>query len=327
MGLIVATASVCLTLLAAELALRAYHGRLLQWQSVTAPSTKVGRMVYHPVFGWTPRPGTYGTDWTSTVDAAGIRSNGRTAPMGRPVLVVGDSFAFGDEVGDSETWAAYLEEMLERPVLNAGVGAYGLDQAVLRAELLMRKHEPAAVILAFISHDINRTEFAFYPYAFRGGWKPYFGADMSLHNVPVPQDAARPARRLQVLRRVLGYSLLANAILSRVAPLWWFDVPIVERVHHAGIEVSVALLVRLHALGQRLGVDLLAVGLATNGRIGDNARIAPVVERLRAHGVPILDLSGDMQALPQFPKSFQRGGHYTPAMNRYVAERIAAVVR
>ena len=52
-------------------------------------------------------------------------------------LAVGDCFTFGDEVEDSETWAAHLEEVLNKRVLNAGVGVYGIDQDFLGPELLL----------------------------------------------------------------------------------------------------------------------------------------------------------------------------------------------
>jgi hypothetical protein len=49
-----------------------------------------------------------------------------------PVLVTGDSFSEGEEVKDGETWPAYLQGLLRRRVINAGVSGFALDQAVLR---------------------------------------------------------------------------------------------------------------------------------------------------------------------------------------------------
>ena len=93
----------------------------LQFRSSTAePQDRVGRMVYHPRLGWIPSPGRFGSVWTSNVDASSVRSNGRSiSTASRPVLAVGDSFTFGDEVEDGETWAAHLEAILNTRVLNA----------------------------------------------------------------------------------------------------------------------------------------------------------------------------------------------------------------
>ena len=107
---------------------------------------------------------------------------------GKPVLAIGDSFAFGDEVADHETWVAHLERVLHKRVLNGGVSAYGIDQAVLRSERLLDRHQPDVVILSFISNDIDRTEFSYVPWGH--GWKPYFDLvndSLRLRNFPVPQ--------------------------------------------------------------------------------------------------------------------------------------------
>jgi len=326
-GVIMAAISLCLTLSALELAIRIRRGKVLQFQSSTAePQNRVGRMAYHPRLGWIPRPGRFSSGWTSNVDASSVRSNGTSiSTASRPILVVGDSFTFGDEVKDSETWAAHLEEILNKRVLNAGVGAYGIDQAFLRAELLLDKYDPDVVILSFISDNINRTEYSYYPYG--RGWKPYFeygDGSLILRNVPVPQEPApRGFRSFQTLRRVLGYSFLADFVLDRIAP------PAIERIHHDGENVSVDLLVRLDDLTKGRSSHFIAISLATNGRIGDNSRLPNLVKRAREKGVKVLDLSTEMLKLESshFQNLFLPGGHYSPEMNRWVAEHIAAFVQ
>ena len=326
--IILAAISVCLTALGLELALRIHHGDVLQFESFTAePLNRAGRMAYHPSLGWTEsRPGRSGSDWTSNVDASGLRSNGRSiSTTSRPVLAVGDSFTFGDEVEDGETWAAHLEEILNRRVLNAGVGAYGIDQAVLRAELLLDEYHPDVVILPFISDDISRTEYSYYPWG--RGWKPYFelaNASLSLRNIPVPETLV--PGRFRTLRGVLGYSHLANFALRRTAARWWLNLPAIERVHDDGENVSVDLLARLDGLTRNRGGRFIAVALATNGGIGGNARLPIVIKRAREKGIQVLDLSTETLKLQpdKLQSLFRPGGHYSPAMNSWVAERIAA---
>ena len=98
-------------------------------------------------------------------------------------------------------------------MLNRGVFSYGIDQAVLRAEQLILKHKTSLVILAFISHDINRSETAFF-----WRWKPYFEIDdesrLQMRNVPVPRDIPQ----LTPIRRILGRSYASHAVLIRLAP-------------------------------------------------------------------------------------------------------------
>ena len=316
-------------MLVLELALRIHHGKVLWLEPLTAkPRNRVGLMEYHPQLGWIPKSGRFSSAWTANIDVSGLRSNGRSIPTtSRPILAVGDSFTFGDEVEDSETWVAHLEAVLHKRVLNAGVGAYGIDQAVLRAELILDKYQPDAVILSFISDDINRTEFSNYPYAYGRGWKPYFefaNGSLSLRNVPVPQKPA--PRCCQTLRRALDYSFLANAVLGRTAPHWWNNLPVIKQIHNDGENVSVELLARLDSLTKDRGGQFIAIALATNGQIGGNARLPNVIKRAREKGIQVLDLSTEMLKIPpdQFQNLFQPGGHYSPAMNSWIAERTAA---
>jgi len=305
--------SVSLTLAALEAGLRLFGDRFR-------------RMAYDEELGWVPSPGHFESmrTWTSTVDPFGLRSNGTSvSTTGPPILAVGDSFTFGDEVEDDQSWPAYLEGILHKRVLNAGVDAYGIDQAVLRAERLLDKIHPAVVILAFISDDISRTEFSYYPYG--RGWKPYFELEdgvLGLHNVPVPRH---PPRAEEPLRRILDYSVLADTVFSRAAPQWWVK-PRVPRVHHDGESVCVELLRRLGEGANARRARFLAVALATNGRIGRNDRLPSFVERAGGERISVLDLSKEQLALGpgRFAEQFRPNGHYAPEMNRWVAERVAA---
>ena len=135
-------------------------------------------------------------------------------------------------------------------------------------------------------------------------------------------------RRFAALHNGLGYSMLADAIFKRIAPEWWYEFP-TRRVHRDGELVSADLLVRLDSLARRRGGRLLAVALATNGQIGSNTRLSPVVERARERGVAVLDLASEFLRLPptELRKFFLPRGHYSPAMNRAIADRIAAFLR
>ncbi len=141
--------------------------------------------------GYAPKPDFRGVGaggWSVTIDADGFRRNGGVAAAGidRAILAVGDSYTFGEEVGDGDTWPAQLERLSGRRVLNGGVSGYGFDQIVLRVEQLAQRHKPSVVIVGFIADDIRRTEMR----RLWGRDKPWFavgGDELVLRGVPVPE--------------------------------------------------------------------------------------------------------------------------------------------
>lgn len=83
---------------------------------------------HHDLLGYVPCPRNHSDP---EIDQEGLRTTG-DAPggAGPPILAVGDSFTFGDEVDALEAWPAQLQALLGRRVLNGGVTGYGLDQTV-----------------------------------------------------------------------------------------------------------------------------------------------------------------------------------------------------
>ena len=327
-GFIAIVTSTVLTAVGLELALRTYHGKLLDFTSVTHGSIPNAPAKYDPLLGWVPRPGRFDLEtWSWNANEASLRSNGPTAaPTARPIVAVGDSFTFGDEVDDHETWPAQLERIRQHSVLNAGVFAYGLDQAYLRAVKLMESSDPRGVVLAFISNDINRTELSYY----QGRGKPYFvhgAGGLELRNAPVPEErlASRP---FPYVNRLLGYSYLVNAVLTRTPLRDWYVGPGEVREHTDGDRVSVELLTRLSELGRGRHVRVLIATFATDGRIGGNRRLPGIVARLRQNGVQVADLATEMLGMPEseFRRAFRGKGHYGPEMNAWVARRLSALL-
>jgi hypothetical protein len=61
-----------------------------------------------------------------TITKEGFRTNGDADfDLENEILAVGDSFTFGDQVANDETWPACLERKLKKGVANGGVSGYG----------------------------------------------------------------------------------------------------------------------------------------------------------------------------------------------------------
>lgn len=89
----------------------------------------------------------------------GLRTHGPSTGLSEAgqMLAVGDSFTFGDEVSDDQTWPACLERKLNARVLNGGVFGYGAAQAVLRAQQLVVRHRFERIIWSIlVEHDFAR---------------------------------------------------------------------------------------------------------------------------------------------------------------------------
>src|SRR5262245_47270071 len=101
------------------------------------------------------------------------------------IVVLGDSFTFGEEVSDTETYPHLLQELLPTvEVINLGVHGYGHDQMLVLFREEGSKYEPSLVVLGFVASDMERNLMGFRDYA-----KPRFvvtGGELRLVGTPVP---------------------------------------------------------------------------------------------------------------------------------------------
>src|SRR5262249_42196030 len=126
------------------------------------------------------------------------------------VVVVGDSFTYGAEAGDNETYPQRLEELLGRgEVINLGVRAYGIDQIVLKYLKHGRAYRPDLLVVAIWTLDYLRTPLTFYRFA-----KPLYVLDpdtraLTLTRTPI----APPDQVYEALRHELGPFSFTYALL------------------------------------------------------------------------------------------------------------------
>jgi hypothetical protein len=135
--------------------------------------TNIGLSTYDEILGYKPTPdfsaSINASNWDNkqvTIESNGFRSNGnadnvRLSSISK-ILTVGDSFTFGDQVNDAETWSACLELKTNRETLNAGVFGYGTAQAIKRASSVTKKLNIDTVILSiYVNSDFYRDRLKF----------------------------------------------------------------------------------------------------------------------------------------------------------------------
>ncbi len=226
-NLLLAAFSSLLAFLAVEVGWRIIDGRLFytdnfvrdRWSNLFQTRYPA---IYDPLLGYVPGYNDNGVEKIElvTILPDHTRSNAQPQPAGPAILATGDSFTFGDEVRDHQSWPAALERTLQRPVINAGVFGYGFDQTVLRTEQLAREHpkRPALALVSLVADDIMRCGLRIR----NGIEKPYFvieGDNLVLRNNPVSPLPAET--RIDDARAVLGYSYVIHRLMLRLDPVYW----------------------------------------------------------------------------------------------------------
>jgi hypothetical protein len=164
---------------------------------------------YHPGFA-TTRRNSKGDTWHLAIDDRRSRVNSLYS-SNDPIQIAtyGDSFTFGDEVNDDQTWQYYLSDTLAMNIANFGVGGYGPDQMLLKYEQATWSGAPPdIVILAIYEGDLNRAVTRFYPlYAPNSkqflGFKPRYVLDQNAQLQLIASPKASPVRDRADLRRLI----------------------------------------------------------------------------------------------------------------------------
>ena len=172
-SLLAALASLVLTVALLELSLPLLHDRFAHYlRAIIIPANLkideaqrfVGSKTFDPELGWDHDPIARNYVGTKRYIAQSY----------------GDSFVFGAEVGSEETWQAQFERLTGEPILNLGVGGYGLDQAVLKFEKHARSYPTRIAILGLYHQAFRRalSYHSFYYFAnskrFTFAFKPMF---------------------------------------------------------------------------------------------------------------------------------------------------------
>jgi len=156
--------------------------------------------IYNSTIGWALQPNLNHVEAFKNVvggkyvctNSKGIRGEDEydySKPKGKSrILVLGDSFTFGEEVNDIETFSSVLQEKLpDVEVINFGVFGYGHDQMLIYLKEEGIKYKPDLIILGFVGDDMRRNLLSFRDYA-----KPKFFLThdgLKLTNYPVPNPS------------------------------------------------------------------------------------------------------------------------------------------
>jgi hypothetical protein len=159
--------------------------------------------------GWEPVPNSTSKDGLSHCNSEGFRSR-RPYSKIKPTdairaITFGDSFAFGLEVRDDETWQHQAETSAPAlEVLNFGVPGYGMTQAYLMFLRRLAEYQTDYVVFGCMTADLLRSVNAYYPMRFKNPaiapsavGLPYASVDkhgkLVIHPNPLPDKPAMQA--------------------------------------------------------------------------------------------------------------------------------------
>ncbi|WP_157371911.1 SGNH/GDSL hydrolase family protein [Vibrio sp. MEBiC08052] len=160
-----------------------------------------------------------------SINEDGYRNNDNNGINTHSILAVGDSFTFGDQVSNHNTWPSYLERSLNKGITNAGVSGYGAAQAVKRAEIILKSNHYDTVILSvLLSDDFHRDQLDYFSGFPRPAviinhgiveWAPLSSLDAqgSKWN-PVPLSPS-----LTFLKYAWRYSIIAATLIDRISAI------------------------------------------------------------------------------------------------------------
>jgi hypothetical protein len=280
---------------------------------------------WSPTLGWKPKAGIRDLDAFGgrllNTNARGLRGR-RDYAYDKPpgvfrIVVLGDSFTFGEEVGDEDAYPHRLEALLPGvEVLNLGVHGYGHDQMFLYLKEEGIRYHPDLVLLGFLSDDMVRNVLSFRDYA-----KPRFVLEggrlkLSRAHIPPPEEtvAAEPYR----LRLADIATMLYEANRARTG-----------RQYREAQQLALALLDEIRATSESIGARTVFVYLPVYGELTKPDLSQTIRERFffgfcDEQHIPSIYLR------PYFLPGLKEGvefkvyGHWGPLEHRIAAEGIAA---
>jgi len=281
--------------------------------------------VYSPTRGWAVLPNLRDIHCMPTNPKAVLNTNAHGlrglrefdyARNGqRRVAILGDSFTFGEEVSDNETYCAQLARMAPQvEVMNFGVRGYGFDQMLLYLREEVVRYHPDVVLLAFPYLDVARDRLAF-----RDSPKPRFALENGkpvLRNTPVPRGqqimAEEPYRiklvDLAGLMYTKAFGAQARAEEARAVTSAILD-EIVETVRAAGAEPVIFYMPVLEELADK------------SPELSEQERY--LAEFCRQRKVRCLQLR---PAFAQSKLKLVTEGHWTPQEHRIAAQALLPLV-
>ena len=297
---------------------------------------------YDSLLGWVHQPGQQGIFETPQfrtsvrINEKGLRdrSHSYSAQNSSPrILVLGDSFAWGYGVEESDRFSQLLEQSMDVEVINAGVSGYSTDQELLWYQNEGTKYETNLVIVQLAGNDVgdNTQELVSNIY-----YKPKFELEngkLVLTNNPVPKTSPRG----RFIYSISQHSSLAYFLVQR-----YFDFSALYRksaVHPEKVnspasntsaekedfKLTIALLDEIRKTAESRNAKFMIVATDRWWNSTSGGTYKDFINTLQDNGFLVLDV----ESMPGFDSEemlIPNDGHWSQAGHKFVAEKIKAFI-
>jgi len=330
--------STLFTLLLSEIALR-----LMGFETLYVSPERDRFWKYDSLLGWVHQPGQEGIFETPQfrtvvrINDKGLRDRQHTYERQNDeerVLVLGDSFAWGYGVEESERFSQLLEQSLGVEVINAGVSGYSTDQELLWYKNEGIKYETDLVILVIAGNDVGDNDQQLVSTIY---YKPRFvieDGQLVLKGSPVPKTS--PGGRF--VYSVSQRSALAFFLVQR-----YFDVRSLyaksqvqsdqtelavsgKNAKKEPFELTIALIDEIRNIAESQNAKFMIVTTDRWWNYPSEETYEEFVTTLQNEGFLVLDV----ESMPGFDREemlIPDDGHWNQAGHAYVAEKIKALIR
>jgi lysophospholipase L1-like esterase len=297
---------------------------------------------YDALLGWAHKPGQEGIfetpEFRTTVriNQKGLRDREHSYERqndNKRILVLGDSFAWGYGVEESERFSQLLEKSLDVEVINAGVSGYSTDQELLWYKNEGIKYETDLVVLVLAGNDVGDNDQQLVSTIY---YKPRFaleGDQLVLKGYPVPKTSPQGRFVYAVSQR----SAFAYFLVQRYFDLLSLYSKIKANSDHANspgsaisaksepFKLTIAILDEIKSIAESRKEKFMIVTTDRWWNSPSSETYTDFINTLRTEGFLVLDV----ESMPGFDPEIMLipdDGHWNQAGHKFVAEHIKAFI-
>ena len=272
--------------------------------------------------GWIPKPNCRTKIYsTNSKGFRGVKEYTPTKSKKR-IVVVGDSFAWGENSMDNETFPFYLEKLSNESIetINMGVHGYGPDQFYIYFTRDGLKYKPDAVVFGLFLPDIHRTIFKVREY-----FKPRFilengklKLDTDSTNIPDLKTALQMSSEIKKKNRLYSLSYL-HGLLNKAARR--------AASYRGETSLTLEIIDEMHDLLKKENIEMIVVLIPEQGMVegnnGDYYGVVPqITANLEKENIGYINLQLVFRNEFKLKNQSLYGGHLKPAGNLIIAREL-----